>query len=144
MGHKILGYPVRIDSKLYARNAFYFNLCFVFEPRTRTIGYEPIIKKLSEYLLTMELNNKSLSNYDVNNPDANKLNLKTFFERILHDINSKKMSILQEGSTVIPLCVVPHYKETIKINAHQAPVLIENFHKFVRAQWDLTTLRVSS
>lgn len=51
-GFKILGYPVRIDNKLYARNAFYFNICFVFDPITRTVGYEPVVRKLTEYLVS--------------------------------------------------------------------------------------------
>lgn len=52
MGKKILGYPVCIDSKTYNRNAFYFNLCFVFSPPVKTLGYEPVIKKLTEYLVS--------------------------------------------------------------------------------------------
>lgn len=52
LGHKILGYPVRIDNpQLYARNAFYFNVCFVFEPTTRTTCYEPVVRKLTEYMV---------------------------------------------------------------------------------------------
>lgn len=51
-GQKILGYPVRIDNKLYARNAFYFNFCFVFAPTTRTIVYEPVVRKLTEYMVS--------------------------------------------------------------------------------------------
>lgn len=53
LGHKILGYPVRIDNPLlYARNAFYFNVCFVFEPSTRTVCYEPVVRKLTEYMVS--------------------------------------------------------------------------------------------
>lgn len=51
MGTKILGFPIRIDDKKYLRNSFYFNLCFVFDPQTRTFGYEPIIRKFTEYLV---------------------------------------------------------------------------------------------
>lgn len=54
LGHKILGYPVRIDNpQLYARNAFYFNVCFVFEPTTRTVCYEPVVRKLTEYMVNI-------------------------------------------------------------------------------------------
>lgn len=48
---KIIGYPIRIDNKVYVRNAFYFNLCFVFDCATRTFGHEPIIRKAAEYLV---------------------------------------------------------------------------------------------
>lgn len=52
LGQKILGYPVRIDNKLYARNAFYFNFCFVFAPTTRTVVFEPVVRKLTEYMVS--------------------------------------------------------------------------------------------
>nr|CAD7597841.1 unnamed protein product [Timema genevievae] len=50
LGYKITGYPVRIDNTKYARNAYYFNLCFVCDSWARTVQYEPVVKKLSEYL----------------------------------------------------------------------------------------------
>lgn len=48
-----------------------------------------------------------------------------------------------EGSTIIPLCIVPHYKDVLNIQPHHAPVLREEFHKYEPTQWDLTTLRVN-
>lgn len=51
LGYKIVGFPVRIDSQRYARNAYYFNLCFVCDAWARTIQYEPVLKKLAEYLV---------------------------------------------------------------------------------------------
>ncbi|XP_067008968.1 GATOR1 complex protein NPRL2 isoform X2 [Anabrus simplex] len=47
---KILGFPVRIDNKKYARNAFYFNLCFVCDAWARSVQYETVVKKLADYL----------------------------------------------------------------------------------------------
>lgn len=52
MKTKIVGYPVKIDSQRYARNAFYFNLCFVCDFWARSVQYEPVVKKLSEYLVS--------------------------------------------------------------------------------------------
>jgi hypothetical protein len=51
LGYKITGFPVRIDNTKYARNAYYFNLCFVCDAWARTVQYEPVVKKLSEYLV---------------------------------------------------------------------------------------------
>uniref|UniRef100_A0A0L8FQ07 Uncharacterized protein n=1 Tax=Octopus bimaculoides TaxID=37653 RepID=A0A0L8FQ07_OCTBM len=62
LGHKILGYPVHIDSPKYARNALIFNLCFVFDQQTCTTDYEPVVKKLSAYLTQLELESGYLSN----------------------------------------------------------------------------------
>lgn len=60
-GLKILGFPVRIDNKKYARNAFYFNLCFVFDSWARTVQYEPLVKKLSEYLVKLKYFNFNIT-----------------------------------------------------------------------------------
>lgn len=53
LGYKITGFPVRIDNTKYARNAYYFNLCFVCDAWARTVQYEPVVKKLSEYLVSI-------------------------------------------------------------------------------------------
>lgn len=52
LGYKIVGYPVRIEHQRYTRNAFYFNLCFVCDSWARTVQYEPIVRKLSEYFVS--------------------------------------------------------------------------------------------
>ncbi|XP_055386114.1 protein PF3D7_1417600-like [Condylostylus longicornis] len=140
LGFKILGYPVRIDNKQYARNAFYFNLCFVFAPTTRTIGYEPVVKKLSEYLLSMEKSSRLLSQQSYASVEIGRL--ARILTQVRNDINSKKVCMLQEGSTLIPMCVVPRYLETVIISPHHAAALTDDFYKYVKDQWDLTTLRI--
>ncbi|XP_037043331.1 GATOR complex protein NPRL2-like [Bradysia coprophila] len=139
LGKKILGYPVRIDNKQYTRNAFYFNFCFVFAPTTRTVVYEPVVRKLTEYMLTMELSTKILSQI---NDAAQVTRLTRLLAQIRRDINRKRMCMLQEGSTIIPLCVVPHYPEQPAVYPHSAVILNSKFHKYVQTQWDLTTLRI--
>lgn len=139
LGIKILGYPVRIDNQHYARNAFYFNVCFVFEPTTRTIGYEPVVRKLSEYLLAMEHSCRILSHQY---SPIQMARLTRLLTQVRDDINSKKTCMLQEGSTLIPLCVVPRYPETVKVYPHDAAALTDEFYKYVGEQWDLTTSRI--
>lgn len=51
--HKIVGYPVKIDHQRYARNAYYFNLCFVCDAWARSVQYEPVVKKLAEYFVSL-------------------------------------------------------------------------------------------
>lgn len=53
LGCKILGFPIRIDNKKYARNAFYFNLCFVCDALARSVQFEPVVKKLSDHLVRL-------------------------------------------------------------------------------------------
>lgn len=52
LGHKIVGYPIRIDSSRYERNAYLFNLCFVCDSWSKTVQYEPVVKKLGEHLVS--------------------------------------------------------------------------------------------
>ncbi|XP_055313143.1 GATOR complex protein NPRL2-like [Sitodiplosis mosellana] len=140
LGKKFLGYPVRIDNKLYARNAFYFNFCFVFAPTTRTVVFEEIIRKISEYMLSLELTSKILS--QCSEDTAQLTRLIKLLTQIRTDLNRRKMCMLQEGSTIIPLCIVPHYKEPPVVKPYVAAVLKSEFYNYVESQWDLTTLRI--
>ena len=54
-GRKILGCPIYIDNKNYARNALIFNLCFVFDADTNTVPYENVVKKVAGYFTTLEV-----------------------------------------------------------------------------------------
>jgi len=139
IGKKILGYPVRIDNKQYARNFFHFNICFVFHPTTRTITYEPIIRKLSDHLLSMELATKLLSQQSSNPVELERLH--KMLDQARNEINRDKKCMLQDGS-IIPLSVIPLYNDDVSVHLHHAPVLLERFFDYKFEEWDLTTLRV--
>ncbi|KAG5669007.1 hypothetical protein PVAND_016910 [Polypedilum vanderplanki] len=139
---KILGYPIRIDNKSYVRNAFYFNLCFVFDNGTRTFCYESIIKKCTEYLLSLELSSKFLSKLD----ETKLKRLELMLDKIRTDINNYGNCMLRDENNILPLCVVPYYEDKlIEINemgefSHKAPVLLDCFFEnFTLSSWDLTT-----
>lgn len=55
LGQKIIGCPVYIENKKYDRNALIFNCCFLFDEDTRTVRYEPVVKKLATYLTQLEV-----------------------------------------------------------------------------------------
>lgn len=61
MGKKLIGCPVCIEHKKYSRNALLFNLGFVCEAQTNTCALEPIVKKLSGYLTTLEVGSSEVS-----------------------------------------------------------------------------------
>lgn len=62
MGKKLIGCPVCIEHKKYSRNALLFNLGLVCDAQTNTCALEPIVKKLSGYLTTLEVVNNEISN----------------------------------------------------------------------------------
>lgn len=94
---KILGLPVKIDDKKYARNAFYFNLCFVCDAWARTVQYEPLLKKLSDYLIGMELESKFLSLQDKDINEKNRLT--NMLNQVMKDLNSTRMCTLTGWNT---------------------------------------------
>lgn len=61
MGKKLIGCPVCIEHKKYSRNALLFNLGLVCDAQTNTCALEPIVKKLSGYLTTLEVGRKAFS-----------------------------------------------------------------------------------
>ena len=64
MGKKLIGCPVCIEHKKYSRNALLFNLGLVCDAQSKTYALEPIVKKLSGYLTTLEvMGNRFLHEY---------------------------------------------------------------------------------
>lgn len=55
MGKKLIGCPVCIEHTKYRRNALLFNLGLVCDAQSNTCALEPIVKKLSGYLTTLEV-----------------------------------------------------------------------------------------
>ncbi|XP_054289536.1 GATOR complex protein NPRL2 [Macrosteles quadrilineatus] len=137
---KILGFPVRIDNKKYARNAFYFNLCFVFDSWARTVQYEPLVKKLSEYLTAMEVESNFLSQQEQNS--SYRTRLVSMLKQVLHDLNNHKMCTLSEGTMTTHLKVVRVCSDPSPVLDHQVPVFLETHDMFRSEQWDLTTQQV--
>ncbi|KAB7497603.1 Nitrogen permease regulator 2-like protein [Armadillidium nasatum] len=63
-GNKVSGYPNEIKDFKYLRNALIYNLCFVCDSKSRSVQYEPVVKKISEYLENFELENGFLSSQE--------------------------------------------------------------------------------
>jgi len=54
--HRIIGFPVELNSGQYRRNYFRFNLCFVFDREADLSCYEPVVRKVSRVLKSCEVN----------------------------------------------------------------------------------------
>lgn len=132
--YKILGYPIRIDDKKYARNAFHFNLCFVCDSTSRTVHYEPVVTKLSDYLIAMEIETSFLSS------GSAPVKLSPMLKQVLVDLNTKGECALSEGSTATHLKVVRVRSDPTTVLDHQVPVFIK---ALPTEEWDLTTQQVA-
>ncbi|XP_029175760.1 GATOR complex protein NPRL2 [Nylanderia fulva] len=134
--YKILGFPVKIDDKKYARNAFYFNLCFVCDANARTVHYEPVVKKMSDFLMALEVENCFLSTSD------DKTRLAEMLAQVMQDLNLHKMCTLTEGTMTSHLKVVKLAPEPKPVLDHQVPIFLVDKDSFQHDQWDLTTQQV--
>lgn len=99
--YKILGFPVRIEDKKYARNAFHFNLCFVCDSTSRTVHYEPVVTKFSDYLMAMEIENSFLSS------GSAPTKLTPILKQVLEDLNTKGSLFL--FSIITYFYIITHY-----------------------------------
>ncbi|XP_072931406.1 GATOR complex protein NPRL2-like isoform X2 [Epargyreus clarus] len=118
LGHKIVGYPIRIDSTRYERNAYVFNLCFVCDSWSKTVQYESVVKKLGEHLTIMEEETRFVS--------YGSSKLPTLLAHLLHDLNTYRKATLVEGETVMHLKVLEVRKDPTPVHDHDVPVLISS------------------
>ncbi|KAJ8937907.1 hypothetical protein NQ318_009859 [Aromia moschata] len=132
--YKILGFPVRIDDKKYARNAFHFNLCFVCDSDARTVQYESVVTKFSDYLMAMEMESNFLSGGKSNTK------LKPILYQVMEELNTKGECALTEGPTATHLKVCRIRCDPAPVMDHQVPVFIKELPE---QQWDLTTQQVT-
>ncbi|RXM95665.1 Nitrogen permease regulator 2-like protein [Acipenser ruthenus] len=91
MEKKLIGCPVCIEHKKYSRNALLFNLGFVCDARAKTCALEPIVKKLSGYLTTLELESGFISN------EESKQKLVPIMSTLLEELNAKGECTLPIG-----------------------------------------------
>ncbi|XP_047481812.1 GATOR complex protein NPRL2-like [Penaeus chinensis] len=138
LGHKITGYPNEIKNLKYVRNALIFNLCFVCDSKSRTVHYEPAVKKLSEYLENLELENGFLSN------DGSREQIPRMLRHILEELNARGECTVTQGlsTSVLHLKVVRIWPDPPHVLDHHVPILISERVLSQGEHWDLTTQQV--
>ncbi|KAJ8975937.1 hypothetical protein NQ317_010872 [Molorchus minor] len=132
--YKILGFPVRIDDNRYARNAFHFNLCFVCDSDARTVQYESVAMKFSDYLMAMEIESNFLSE------GRSSSKLRPILKQVMAELNIKGECALTEGPTATHLKVCQIRSDPSPVLDHQVPIFIK---ELPQQQWDLTTQQVT-
>ncbi|XP_077582687.1 GATOR1 complex protein NPRL2 [Stigmatopora nigra] len=137
MGKKLIGCPVCIEHKKYSRNALLFNLGFVCDAQTNTCVLEPIVKKLSGYLTTLELESGFISN------EESKQKLLPIMSTLLDDLNATGACTLPiDKSNTIHLKLIPLRNDPPVVQDYDVPVFIQNIDHFINSQWDLTTQQI--
>ncbi|KAK6473875.1 GATOR complex protein NPRL2 isoform X1 [Huso huso] len=137
MEKKLIGCPVCIEHKKYSRNALLFNLGFVCDARAKTCALEPIVKKLSGYLTTLELESGFISN------EESKQKLVPIMSTLLEELNAKGECTLPiDESNTIHVKLIDQRKDPLIVQEYDVPVFTECKDEFFRSQWDLTILQI--
>uniref|UniRef100_A0A8C1WC10 Uncharacterized protein n=2 Tax=Cyprinus carpio TaxID=7962 RepID=A0A8C1WC10_CYPCA len=137
MEKKLIGCPVCIEHKKYSRNALLFNLGLVCDARTKTCALEPIVKKLSGYLTTLELESGFISN------EESKQKLLPILSTLLEELNVTGACTLPiDDSNTIHLKLIEQRKDPLVVQEYDVPVFTKNKDHFTKSQWDLTTQQI--
>ncbi|KAI7807729.1 putative nitrogen permease regulator 2-like protein [Triplophysa rosa] len=137
MGKKLIGCPVCIEHKKYSRNALLFNLGLVCDARTKTCALEPIVKKLSGYLTTLELESGFISK------EESKQKLLPILSTLMEELNVKGACTLPiDDSNTIHLKLIKQRKDPLVVQEYDVPVFTKNKDYFIKSQWDLTTQQI--
>uniref|UniRef100_A0A667WTT4 NPR2 like, GATOR1 complex subunit n=1 Tax=Myripristis murdjan TaxID=586833 RepID=A0A667WTT4_9TELE len=139
MGKKLIGCPVCIEHKKYSRNALLFNLGLVCDAQTKTCALEPIVKKLSGYLTTLELESGFISN------EESKQKLLPIMSTLLEELNATGACTLPiDESNTIHLKLIEQRKDPQIVQEYDVPVFTQSKDHFIKSQWDLTTQQILS
>ncbi|CAG0899339.1 unnamed protein product [Cyprideis torosa] len=136
-GYKILGYPISIDHSRYARNALLFNLCFVFDAGSRTVQYEPVVKKLSEYLVTVEEEHGFLSKQE------REQDLVDLMNQVFNDLRDRGASTVRiNDANTVHLAVHQIRVDPDPVREYDVPVFVGGKEALVTDKWDLNAQQI--
>jgi len=139
LGYKISGYPTYLHDKKYRRNYLLFNLCIVSYPWSRTVQFEPVVRKLSQFFVNLEKQSELLSRTEDPNAEDTIMRM---LKQVFHDLNNRAKCVVECGHNSLQLCVAnTGGNDPITVSAHHVPVLT-TADKFCPDQWDLTTTQI--
>ncbi|KAJ3192249.1 Nitrogen permease regulator 2 [Irineochytrium annulatum] len=137
--YRVMGYPVSIEDPKYERNAFLFNLCFVFEnssvEHVDLPAYEQVVRKMSRILRSLEKESEFLHNAETKGTVLN------IMEQLMQDIQIE-CQIPIDDANMINLKLLPTYPNPEPVRDWQVPVALLNIEKVMDKFWDMTLLRI--
>ncbi len=135
---RILGCPVRLEGKSYARNALMFNVGFVLSTSAGWRPYKAVLSKLASVLASMEREDAFLRN---DAPQYSAL-------RLL--LNETHVGLCQRGECVVPvlaghtlaLKLFPVLQSPPVVGDHDVPVRVKDIDALAGEDWDLCLRRI--
>ncbi|KAK3740606.1 hypothetical protein QZH41_009731, partial [Actinostola sp. cb2023] len=137
LNYKFVGCPISIENAKYSRNALLFNVCFVFNDKSDIVCYEGVVKKLANYLTTLELENGFLSK------EESKETLPKILANIRTGLNDAgRCTIPIDEANTIHLKPDLPVKEPVTVKNHQVPIFIWDQRAWSSKEWDITTQQI--
>lgn len=102
----------------------------------RSVQYEPVVKKLAEYLIVIEGECGFLSR------DKYRPRIQHMLNKVLRDLNETRVATIVEGETTIYLKIARIAEDPPEVFDHQVPVLRPDFQNMSLESWDLTSQQV--
>jgi len=146
-GYKISGFPTYLHDKKYPRNYLLFNLCIVSFPWSRTVQFEPVVRKLSQFFVNLEKESVLLSGSEGEEVEV----IERMLEQVYTDLNTGGgVSEVVCGQNSLQLSVqhqpghtaghtAGHSAPLTSVSAHHVPVLVTRDYT---DHWDLTTTQI--
>ncbi|GAA6026777.1 hypothetical protein JCM8097_005853 [Rhodosporidiobolus ruineniae] len=143
---KILGLPIRIVDEekyhggrsVYNRNAFIFNVCFVFDRDAELSVFEPVVRKTSRTLRAMEETSSLLSKPPPGFSMANLL------EQLYLDLNAYCETSIPLLDIDLDLGLFPFYANPPDVKNWDVPIAVAPLESMKSYNWDVTLYKVCS
>jgi hypothetical protein len=133
--YQIMGFPVQLNDSKYQRNAFLFNLCFVFDQQVNTRCFDQIVSKIARVLISLELQSQFLS--------EKQGSLTNSLAQIMEDLNSyHECQIMVDDVNTLDLKLFPIHKQPPIVYDYQVPIFVSDVKAHVEKHWDLTIQKV--
>merc|ERR1712112_104452 len=108
---------------------------------SRTVQFEPVVRKLSQFFVNLEKESVLLSSTEDHN-DGEKV-IERMLEQVYNDLNSEAARCVVEcGQNSLQLCVANTGHDPAPVYPHHVPILTQPHTKFCPDQWDLTTTQI--
>ncbi|SCZ96574.1 BZ3500_MvSof-1268-A1-R1_Chr4-4g07440 [Microbotryum saponariae] len=141
---KILGFPIRIvdDEKynskrsIYNRNAFIFNVCFIFERDAELSVFEPVVRKVARTLRILEESSSLLSD-----PPPH-FSMSNLLEQLYMDLNNFSEASIRIGDFELELFLSPFYANPKPIKNSDVPLAVCALEQMKHPSWDVTLYKV--
>ncbi|KAI9208930.1 nitrogen permease regulator 2-domain-containing protein [Polychytrium aggregatum] len=126
-----MNYPIHIPGPQYERNAFFFNLSFVFERDADTSCYELVVRKLARILRSLEQESLLFSTASTR---PIMLKIMEQLHEELNEYHESQISI--DASNIINIKVFERFPDPPEVYDFQVPLIVTKLES--DKYWDIT------